>query len=77
MCSHCAGLLLRCAVGNLLRFIVLYFNSFILLEPEDLYVVLVKHSGLPEDDVLNVETCRSMLFIIVVFHIIVHLLVKL
>ena len=55
----------------------MYFNSFILLEPEDLYVVLVKHSGLPEDDVLNVETCRSMLFIIVVFHIIVHLLVKL
>ena len=36
----------------------------------------IKHNNY-EDDILNVETCRNMLFIIVMFDIIVHLLVKL
>jgi hypothetical protein len=43
----------------------------------DLYVILVGHNELPEDGLLNIETCRSMLFIIVVFDIIVQSLVKL
>ena len=30
----------------------------------------------PEDDILSVETCRSMLFVIVVFDIVVQSLVK-
>ena len=36
-----------------------------------------KHNELPEDDILNVETCSSMLFVIIVFDIIVQSLVKL
>ena len=28
------------------------------------------YNELPEDDILNVETCRSMLFVIIVFDII-------
>ena len=32
---------------------------------------------LPEDDILNVETCRGMLFVIIVFDLIVQSLVKL
>ena len=43
---------------------------------EILYVILARHNELPEDDILNVETCRSMLFVIVVFDIIVESLVK-
>ena len=43
----------------------------------DLYVILARHNELPEDDILNVETCRSMLFVIIVFDIIVQSLVKL
>ena len=50
---------------------------FILLRPENLYVFLAKHSALPEDGILNVEICRSMLLIIIVFDIIVQSLVKL
>jgi hypothetical protein len=38
---------------------------------------LARHNELPEDDILNVETCRSMLFVIIVFDIIVQSLVKL
>ena len=33
--------------------------------------------ALPEDYILNVETCSSMLFVIIVFDIIVQSLVKL
>ena len=55
----------------------LYFNNFILPRPENLYVILARHNELPEDDTLNVETCRSMLFVIIVFDIIVQSLVKL
>ena len=75
--SHHANLLLRCTINILLKFIILYFNNFILLRPEKLYVVLARHSALPEDDILNVETCWSMLFIIIVFEIFVQSLVKL
>ena len=50
----------------------MYFNSFILLRPENLYVILARHDELPEDDILNVETCGSMLFVIIVFEIIVN-----
>ena len=57
---------------KLLKFIILYFNSFIYL-----YVILVRHNQLPEDDILNVETCRSILFVIIVFDIIVQSLVNL
>ena len=38
-------------------------------------LILARHNELPEDDVLNVETCRSMLFVIIVFDIIVQSLV--
>ena len=69
--------LLLCTINVLLKFIILYFNSFILLRPENLYVILAKDDELPEDDILNVETCRSMLFVIIVFDIIVQSLVKL
>ena len=47
-------------------FIILYFNNFTLLRPEILYVILARHNELPQDDILNVETCRSMLFVIIV-----------
>ena len=40
-------------------------------------VILARHNELPEDDILNVETCRSVLFVIIVFDIIVQSLVKL
>ena len=59
------------------KMIILYFNNFILLRPENLYVILARHSEFPEDDILNVETCRSKLFVIIVFDIIVQSLVKL
>ena len=75
--SHYAKLLLRCAINVLLKFTILYFNNFLLLRPENLYVILARHNELPEDDILNVETCRSMLFVIIVFDIIVQSLVKL
>ena len=55
----------------------LYFNSFILPRPENLYVILARRNELPEDDILNVETCNSMLFVIIVFDIIVQSLVNL
>ena len=55
----------------------LYFNNFILLRPENMYVILARHNELLEDDILNVGTCRSMLFVIIVFDIIVQSLVKL
>ena len=56
----------------LLKFIVLYFNNFISLKPENLYVILAMHNELPEDYILNVETHRSMLFVIIVFDVIVQ-----
>ena len=59
------------------NFIILYFNNFILLRPENLYVILARHNELHEDDILNVEKCRSKLFVIIVFDIIVQSLVKL
>ena len=60
-----------------MKFIILYFNKVILLRPENLYVILASHSELPEDDILSVETCRSMLFVIILFDIIVQSLAKL
>ena len=75
--SHYANLLSLFTVNMLLQFIILYFNDFILPRPRYLYVILVRHNELPEDDILNVETCRSMLFIIIVFYITVQSLVKL
>ena len=60
-----------------MKFVILYFNNFLLLRPENLYVILTRHNELPEDDVLNVETCRSKLFIMIVFDIIVQSFVKL
>ena len=50
----------------------LYCNNFILPRPENLYVILARHNELPEDDILNVETCRSLLFVIIVFDTIVQ-----
>ena len=60
-CSHYANLFLRCTINILLKFIILYFNNFILIRPENLYVILARHNELPEDDISNVETCRGML----------------
>ena len=54
--SHYANLLSRCTINILLKFIILYFNNVILLRPRYLYVILVRHNELPEDDILNVET---------------------
>ena len=71
-----AKLLSRCTNNILLKFIILYFNNFILPRP-NLYVILARRNELPEDDILNVETCRSILFIIIVFYIIVQSSVKL
>ena len=34
-------------------------------------IVPSRHNELSEDDILNVETCRSILFVIIVFDIIV------
>ena len=62
---------------KLLIFINLYFNNFTSQRPKNLYVILARHNEFPEDDILNVESCRSMLFVIVVFDIFVHLVVKL
>ena len=77
ICSHYENLLSRCTINNLLKFIILYFNNFVLPRPRYLYIILVRHDELPEDDILNVETCSSMLFVIIVFDIIVQSLVKL
>ena len=52
------------------------FSNFILPRPRYLYVILVGHNELPEDDILNVETCRKMLFVIIVFDIFVMLLIR-
>ena len=52
---------------KLLKYKLINFNN----------VILARHNELPDEDILNVEACRSMLFIIVMFDIIVHLLVKL
>ena len=57
--------------------IVRSITNFILLRPENLYLILARHNKLPEDDILNVETCRSMLFAITVFDITVQSLVNL
>ena len=54
--SHYANLLLRCTINVLLQFIILDFNRFILLIPENLCVILARHKEFPEDDTLNVET---------------------
>ena len=75
--SHYTNLLLLCTINILLKFIILYFNKFIVLRPENLYLILARHNELPEDDILNVETCRSVLFVIILFDIIVQSLVKL
>ena len=72
MYSHYTNLSLRCTINILLKFIILYFKNFILLRSENLYVILARRNELPEDDILNVETCRSMLFLIIVFDIIVQ-----
>ena len=61
----------RCTINVLLKFIILYFNNFLLLRPENLCVILAKHNELLEDYILNVETCSSMLFVIIVCDIIV------
>ena len=61
----------------LLKFIILYFNNFILLRPKNLYVILARHNELPEDDIWNVKICRRILFVIIMFYIIVKSLVKL
>ena len=74
---HCANLLLRCTTNILLKFYQLYFKNLILLRPENLHVILARRNELPEDDILNVETCRGMLLVIIVFNITVQSLVKL
>ena len=59
-----------------MKFIILYFNNFILPRPKNLYIILAMHNEIPEDDILNVETCRRMLFVIIVFDITVQSLIK-
>ena len=54
----------------------LYFNNYILLRPENLYVILARHNELPDVAILNVETCSSMLFVVIIFDIVVQSLVK-
>ena len=70
-------MLQSCLRSVLLKFIILCFNNFILLRPENLCVVLARHNEFPEDDILNVETCRSISFVIIVFDVIVQSSVKL
>ena len=69
-----ANLLSRCTINILLNFVILFFNNFILSRPRYLYVILARRNELPEDDtsILKVEACRSMLFVIIVFDIIVQ-----
>ena len=74
---HYAKILSRCKINILLKFIILYFKNFVLPRPRNLNVILVRRNEFPEDDILNVETCRNMLFIIIVFDITVQSLVKL
>ena len=62
---------------HFIEVIIYILKTLLLLRPENLYVILASHNELPEDDILNVETCRSMLFVITVFDIIVQSLVKL
>ena len=66
---------------KLLKYKIMNFNKILIVqrhnEPRYLYVILVKHNELPEDEILNVETCRSMLFVIIVINMIVQSLVKL
>ena len=69
--------MLSCTINILLKFIILYFNNFILLRSKNLYVILARHNELPEDDILNVETRRNMLFVIIVFDITLQSLGKL
>ena len=47
------------------------------IRPENLYVSLTRHNEIPEEDILNVETCSSALFVITVFDTIVQFVVKL
>ena len=56
------NLLLRCTINILLKFIIVYFNNIILLRPENLCVILARHSELHEDDILmseHVAACYS------------------
>ena len=57
--------------------VFIYYIDFLVLRTENLYVILARHNEFPEDGILNVETCSSMLFVIIVFDIIVQSLVKL
>ena len=61
---------------KLLKFIILYFNNFILPRLRYLYVILVGRNDLPEDDILNVKTSRSMLFVIIAFDQRLHNYIK-
>ena len=75
--GHYAKLSSRCTINILLKFIILYYKNFILPRPKILYVILTRRNDLPEDDILNVETYRSTLFVIIASDIIVQSLVKL
>ena len=55
----------------------LHTDFLVLLRPENLYVILARHSELPEDDILNDETRRSLLFVNIAFDVIVQLMVQL
>ena len=66
-----------CTMNILLTFIILYFNNFILLRPYNLYVILARHNELPDDDILNVDICKNMLFVIIVFDMFVQSLIRL
>jgi hypothetical protein len=57
--------------------ICLLHADFMVTRPYKLYVILARHNELPADDILNVETCSSVLVVIIVFDIIVQSLVKL
>ena len=52
-------------------FVIIVF--LVLLRTDNLYVILARHNELPEDGSLNVETCSSMLFVIIAFDIILQI----
>ena len=80
--AHCTLLKLHTYLGlgkiKFLKYKIINFNKmFIVLRDKRFALRKPFIMLLPEDDILNVETCRSMLFVIIVFDITVQSLVKL
>ena len=62
---------------KLLKYKMINFNKMLIVQRNKRYVILARHNELPKDGILNVETCRCMLFVIIVFDITVQSLVTL